>query len=205
MKLALASLQDQGGDGLGIVPPDFLGDAAEELEGGDHAGEDRLGALEGEGQNERGVGVGPGGDQERNEPPAVGKVDVDVAEIGLETLAWEMPQGNEGLAMATSVLAHVALHLAVASAVAVFVLQATKHLHGGVALLGGRLLVVDQDLVDDRLEGPQDRGGSIPGPGTGIGLAMLQDMPDRLARVFEFTGDLLGWTLPSRCALRMAP
>ena len=159
MKLALPSQQDHGGDGLGVVPPDFLGDAAEELEGGDHAGEDRLGALEGQRQDERRVGVGPGGDQERHEPSAVGEVDVDVAEIGLEPLAREMAQGNEGLLMSAFVLEHVALDLAVAAAVAVFVLEATKDLHGGVALLGRRLLVVGQDLVDDRLEGPEDGSG----------------------------------------------
>ena len=109
MKLTLASQQDQGGDGLGIVPPDFLGNAAEELEGGDHAGQDRLGALEGKRQNEGCVGVGPGGDQERDEPPSVGEVDMDVAEIGLETVAWEMPQGDEGLSMAASVFAQMSV------------------------------------------------------------------------------------------------
>ena len=103
MKLTLASEQDQGGDGLGIVPPNFLRNAAEELEGGDHAGQDCLGALEGERQNKGGVGVGPGGDQERDEPPSVGKVDMDMAEIRLETVAWEMPQRDEGFSMAASV------------------------------------------------------------------------------------------------------
>jgi hypothetical protein len=112
-----------------------------------------------------------------------------MAKIGLNALAWEMPQGNERLAMATSVLMHIALHLAVTSVVTVFVLQATKDLHGGVALLDGRVFVVGQDLVDDRLNGPQDWSRSIPGPGTGARLGMLQDMPDCPAREFEFTGD----------------
>jgi hypothetical protein len=52
--------------------------------------------------------------------------------------------------VAASVFPQIALDLTVTPAVAVFVFEATKHLHGGVALLGGRLLVVDQDLVDDR-------------------------------------------------------
>jgi hypothetical protein len=83
------------------------------------------------------VRVGPGRDQEGNLPPAIGEIDVDVAKIGLEALAWQVPQRNERLAMATSVLVHIALHLAVTSVVPVYILQATKHLHGGVALLGG--------------------------------------------------------------------
>ena len=52
MDLAFASQEDQRGDGLGVVPPNFLGHAAEELEGPDHAFEDRLGALEGQSQDE---------------------------------------------------------------------------------------------------------------------------------------------------------
>ena len=94
-------------------------------------------ALEGEGQNERSVRVGPSRDQEGNLPPAIGEIDVDVAKIGLEALAWQVPQRDERLAMATPVLVHIALHLAVTSVVPVFILQATKHLHGGVALFGG--------------------------------------------------------------------
>ena len=82
-----------------------LGTRAEELEGGDHAFEDRLGALEGQGQDEGGVGVGPGGDEERDEPAAVGEVDVDVAEVGFEASAREVAQRDEGFLMPASVLA----------------------------------------------------------------------------------------------------
>ena len=90
---------------LGLSHQTSLGHAAEELEGGDHAFEDGLGALERQGQDEGGVGVGPGGDEERDGPAAVGEVDVDVAEVGLEASAREVPQGDEGLAMSAPVLA----------------------------------------------------------------------------------------------------
>jgi len=96
-------------------------------------------------------------------------------------LAWQMSQRNKRLAMAASVLVHVALHLAIASVVAVFVAEATEHLHGGVALFGGRILVVDQDLVDERLEESQDWSGVIPCAGIGVGLGMLEDQTDRVA------------------------
>src|SRR5207253_2174915 len=156
----------RGGDGLGIAPAGLFGDAAEEVEGSDHAGQDGLGALERQRQDEGCVGIGPGGDQERNEPPSVGKVDMDVTEIGLEALAWEMSQGDERLAMVAAVFEQVALDLAVTSAVAVLVLEAPKQLHGGVALLGRRLLVVGPDLVDEPHDGTQDGSGPISGRGT---------------------------------------
>jgi len=49
------------------------------------------------------------------------------------------------------VLEQIALHLTVAAAVAVLVAEATEHLHGGVALFGGCILVVGQDRVVERL------------------------------------------------------
>jgi hypothetical protein len=150
--LSFASLKDQGRDRFGIVPPDFLGNGFEELEGGDHAFEDRLGTLERECPNEGIIRVGPGGDQEGDLPSSVGEVDVDVAEVGFEALAGEMNQGYEGFLISALMLEQVALHLAVTPAVAVFVAQPTEHLHGGVALLGGRVLVVGQNLVDNGLK-----------------------------------------------------
>ena len=195
MELAFAPLEDQRGDGPGVVPPDLLGHGAEELEGRDHAFEDGLGALEGQGQDEGGVGVGPGRDQERHEPAAVGEVDVDVAEIGLEALAREMAQGDERLLMPPSVLADVALDLGIPAGVAVLVAEAPEDLGGGVPLLGRCGLVVDEDLVDDRLDRPQraEPNRSLV-DGRGIGLGMLEDMPDGLSRVSEFAGRSGGWT-----------
>ena len=79
---------------LGLSHQTSLAYGAKELEGGDHAVEDRLGALERQCQDEGGVGVGPGGDEERDEAAAVGEVDVDVAEVGLEPLAGEDGPGG---------------------------------------------------------------------------------------------------------------
>jgi hypothetical protein len=124
-----------------------------------------------------------------------------MTEIRLEALAWEMSQGSEGLAMATSVLMHIALHLAVTSVVAVFVLQATKYLHGGVTSLDRRGLVIGQDLIDDRPERPQDRGISIPGPGTCSRLGMRQDMADCLAPQSELASNSSdGFSIPTGSA-----
>src|SRR5512135_1503233 len=119
-----------------VIPPDLLGHGAVEREGRDHPFEDGLGALERQRDHERGVGVGPGGDEEGDEPAAVGEVDVDVAEIRLEALAREMAQGDERLLPPPPVLEHIALHLGVPAGVAVFVAEAAKDLGGGVPLLG---------------------------------------------------------------------
>ena len=81
-------------------------------------------------------------DEERDQPAAVGEVDVDVTEIGFEPLAGEMPQRDEGLLMSASMFAQIALHLAITAGVAVLVAEAAEHLHGGVPLLGRGLLVV---------------------------------------------------------------
>ena len=74
---------------------------------------------------------------------------MDVAEVGLEAVAREMAQGDEGLPMPSAVLANIALDLGIAAAVAVLVAEAAEDLRGGVPLLGRGGLVVGQDLVDD--------------------------------------------------------
>ena len=115
MDLALPALEDQGGDGLEVVPPDLPGHAAEELEGTDHAFEERLDPLERQGQGEGGVRVGPGGDQDRDGPAAVGEVDVDLTEVGLDAASGQVAHGDEGLSGAATVLEDVALDLGVAA------------------------------------------------------------------------------------------
>ena len=65
--------------------------------------------------------------------------------------------------MPASVLTQVALHLGIAAAVAVLVAEPPEDLGGGVPLLGRGGLVVDEDLVDDRLNRPQQRSESVPG------------------------------------------
>ena len=90
--------------------------------------EDRFGALARQGDHEGSVRVGPGGDEEGDLPPTVGEVDVNVTEVGLEALAGEMPQGDEGLTVRAVVLAEIALHLAVTAVVSVLVTEAAKDL-----------------------------------------------------------------------------
>ena len=162
----------------------------EELEGGDHPLEDRLGALERQRDGERCVGVGPGRDQKRDEPAAVGEIDMDVAEVGLEALTREMSQRDKGLLVPRPVLSHVALHLGISTRVAVLVAKTTEELRGRVPLLGRCVVIGAEDLVDEGLEGSQLGGGPVPGQGLGMGFGLHQGMPDGFSRVTEVAGDL---------------
>ena len=72
-------------------------------------------------------------------------------------------------------LADVASDLGVAAGVAVLVAEAAEDLHGGVPLLGRCLLVVGQDLVDDRRETAPARGRFAAGcDGMGLGSECLR-------------------------------
>jgi hypothetical protein len=54
----------------------------------------------------------------------------------------------------------------------------------------GDELVVDQDLIDDRRDRPQEWGEPIPGRRDGIRLGLLEDLADGVARMVVFAGDL---------------
>ena len=181
IELAFPPLENQRGDGLGIVPPDFFGHGPKELEGRDHAFENRLGALEGQRQNERRVRVSPGRDQERYEPATIGEIDVDVTEVGFESFTGKMPQRDERFLMPWAVRSHIALHLGVPAAVALLVTETPEHLGSGMPLLGRGVFVIDKDLVDDRLKRSQKRSESIPGQGLGMGVRMRESMPNGLS------------------------
>jgi hypothetical protein len=155
LESAFSPEEDQRGDSPRVVPPNFLGHRPEKLEGRDHPFENRLGAFKGESQDERSVGVRPGRDQKRHEPAALGEIDVDVPEIGFETLPRWMGQRDERFLMPTSVLPQIALDLRVPTTVGVFVAKPPEELGGRMPLLGWCRLVIDQDLIDDRLNRPQ--------------------------------------------------
>ena len=120
---------------------------------------------------------------------AVGEVDVDVAEVGLDTSPRQMAERDEGLAMPPPVLEHVALDLGIAADVVVLIAEATVDLGGGVPLLCRGVLVVGEDAVDERLDRSEKWGLPVPRR-CGGGLGMAEDMPDGLACVSELPGDL---------------
>ena len=121
-----------------------------------------------------------------------------MAEVDLEAEAREMSQRDEGFLMSAAMLEQVALHLGVTASVPVLVAESTKRLRSGVPLLGRIGLVVDQDLIDDRLEGTEHRRGAIPNRRGGLG--MVEDLPDGNSREIECPGDL-----PDGLAIALRP
>lgn len=189
--LPLAALEDQAGDGPGIVPPDLARHATEEGEGLGHAMEDRLGPLERQGQHERRIGVGPDGDQEGDEPASVGEVDMDVPEVGLEPLAREVSERDEGLAVAPPLAEQVPLDLGIPAAITVLGLEPAPDLGGGVPLLGGGVAIGLDDPIDGLDDRPEHRGLAPPGRGDGLGMGQPEDLADGVAGMPELPGDLL--------------
>src|SRR5437879_594342 len=92
--------------------------------------------------------------------------------------------------MSRPVPLEIALHLAVTAGVGVLVAEATEHLHGGVPLLGRGVLIVGQDLVDDRPEWSQDRGGSLVGPGVRNRLGLCEDLTNLAPGVMKGARDV---------------
>src|SRR3974377_2322227 len=101
-----------------------------------------------------------------------------------------MSQRDERFPLSTSMLEHVALHLGVTAAVAILIAEATKHLSRGMPLLGRCGFVIDQDLVDHRLDRTQEGSLPLSGPWGWQRFGMIESMPDGPSGVFELSGDL---------------
>jgi hypothetical protein len=180
------------GNGRGVVPPELPGHAAEEVEGRDEAVEDGLGPLGGEGEGERGVGVAPGDDEDGHESPAVGEVDVDVAEVGLGAMTGGVVERDEGLAGGVASVLEVALDRVVTAGVPVLGNEPAVDLGGGVPLLAGGGAVGVEDGVDGALEGTEDGGGARGGEGVRAGLGVGEGLADGVAADAQSAGDLAG-------------
>ena len=87
-------------------------------------------------------------------------------------------------------VADVALSLGVATEVTLLIAKAAVDLGSGMPLLGRGGFVVEEDLIDQRLERPQLWGESVPGQRLGMGVRMHEGMPDGSSRVTELPGDL---------------
>jgi hypothetical protein len=83
-------------------------------------------------------------------------------------------------------------------------LKATMDLCGGMPLLGRSVLVVGQDLIDDRRDRTEDGSRSVSGP-RGWRHGMREDMPDRFSCMSKLAGDLSDRhaiaTSPPDCAI----
>jgi hypothetical protein len=185
----LAPFEHLHGHGGRVVPPEFLGDAAEGREGLDQAVEDGFGALGGQGDGEGAIRERPGDDQDRDKATAVGKIDVDMAEVGLGATSRVVVQGDERLAFAASQGADVASDLVVAALIPVLGNEPTMDPGRGVSLFARGLFIGREDLVDHGLEGIELGRGRRLGPGIGLGLGVLDRLADGASRVVEGPGD----------------
>jgi hypothetical protein len=105
--LAATALKQVRHHGLGVVPPDLVRHTPEKRECLDQAVQNRLGPLAGHCHRERTIRVAPGHHQHRHLPPPVGKIDVDVPEVGFQALAGIVVEGDEGLALVALLVADI--------------------------------------------------------------------------------------------------
>jgi hypothetical protein len=183
VQLSLSADQHLRRHRLGVVPPHFAGHAPKEGEPFNHAMQDRLGTLAGQGDGKRTVRVRPGEQQHRHLPAAFWEGDVDMAEVGLQALAGIVVQGNERLALLALLAGDVPPHAVVTAGVVVLGLQPAKDLGGGVLLLGRSVLIGLQDGIDDGFERIDHRGQWATLIRFGLGLA--EDLPDLAAGVMK--------------------
>ena len=92
--------------------------------------------------------------------------------------------------MPPTMFADVALNLGVATEVTLLIVEAAVDLGGGVPLLGRGGFVIEEDLIDQRLERPQLGSGPVSGQRLGMGVRMHEGMSDGSSRVTELAGDL---------------
>src|SRR5262249_48245234 len=67
---------------------------------------------------------------------------------------------------------------------------AAEDLHGGMALLGRRVLIGSEDRVDGGVEGAQDGSGRRRPAAVGPGLGVGEDLPDLMPGVMKSAGNL---------------
>jgi hypothetical protein len=151
--LPLPAYEDVRRQRGGIVPPYLMWHATEEPERFDEAVQDRLGPLGWQGDGEGTIGIRPGHQQDRHLPATVGEIDVHMTKVRFETLARIVIERNERLASLTLLAAHVETNALIAAGVAVLVLEPAKQLHGRVPLLARRQVIVEDQFVQDALEG----------------------------------------------------
>ena len=158
----------------------------------DESVQDRFGPLGGQRDGEGRVRVAPGDHQHRHLLAAVGKVDVDVAEVGLGPDAGSVVERNEGRSAVESPGLQVATDRVVAAGVAVLGDEPAVDLHGGMSLLAGCGLVGGEDSVDNLLHGTEDGRRSRLGERVGFGLRLGDRFANGVASDGELLGDLAG-------------
>jgi hypothetical protein len=76
---------------------------------------------------------------------------VNVAEVGLQALAWIVVERDEGLALGPPLGEQVEADAFIAAGIAVLIAQAAEELGGGMPLLAGGVFVGPKDLIKNGL------------------------------------------------------
>ena len=159
--LPLTACQHRVRHGPRVVPPDFFRHTAKELECLRHAFQNRFSPLSRQSDREGSIRIRPHQNQHVDLPASVRKVDLNLAEVRFDTLAWIVVQRNERLAFRLTMPLHKATHRIVAPLVTpdvrVLVPQPLEDPHRRVTLLRRGRLILFQDLQNPSLERPQLR------------------------------------------------
>ena len=110
VQLPLSAAEDRRGHGLGIVPPHLAWHTSEEGQTLDHAFENGLGAFTRQGHGEGVIRMRPDEHEDGDLPSALGKIDIDVAEIRFEPLTWIAGERDEGFDVSALLFADIAAH-----------------------------------------------------------------------------------------------
>lgn len=189
MQLPLPAAEDRRRHCLGIVPPNFARHTAEEIEPLHHAFQDRFGSFAWQGDSERTIRVRPYQQQHGNLLTAVGKVDVDVAEVRFQPLPWIMRQRNKRLDVSALCFANVTAHGIVTATVTALIAQAFKDTLARVPLLGRRLFIVGKNLLDDRIKITKLACRRFAEPGIRPRFGVGQYFADLASRMVKCAGD----------------
>ena len=155
IQLAIAAAQQLDRHGLRIVPPDFSRNTTEELEGLYHPFQNRFGSFRWQSDRKRRVRVRPHQDQHRNLSPSVGKIDVNLAEVGFQPLPGTVIQWDERLALIASMLLDEPANGIVTARIALLVPQPLEDPHRRMPLLWRLRLVVGENLPKPLMKRPQ--------------------------------------------------
>jgi len=204
MQLPLAAAEDRRRHGLGIVPPNFPWHAAEELEPLHHAFQDRFGTFARQPHSERTIRMRPHQRQHGNLLAAVGKVDVNVAEVRFQPLPWIMRQWDKRLDVSALRFANVTTHGIVTAIVTVLIAQPFKDATARVPLLGRRLFVVAKNLLDNLIKTAELVCSRFAEPRIGLRFWVAQYFADLMSRMVKRPGDrpnahAIAMGLPNAC------
>lgn len=175
---------------LGIVAPQLRRHAAEELPGAHQTVQDRAARLVRQRNGKRVMTVRPDDDQHGNQPPAFGKVDMNVSEVTFRPRARRVVQQQVRLPFTPAPTVHVPAHLIIPARVTVLVPQAVVQPRRRVPLLARGRLVVLENLIDNGNE--RSKLGMIhrPRPRVPPRHRLRQRTADRLPPMAQPPGDL---------------